>query len=361
MKKITFLVLASIAFLGESCQHTPGYKITGIIHGLQDGDTIKLARMENRKEIIMQQTLLKNGRFTFSGRKDTAAICYISYPKDQSDATVGLILENADITLEFTVGTKDIMIKGSPVTEAWMKNYDEILRLYRERDSITRITAHTPEALKERRLAKRKKTKEISQCNLKFCQANIQNPAGVAELIKNYKGFDVDEAVRLISLIPGSYMNTEIAAIQKDLADKQKSWVGRPYSDFAGPAPDGTKLNISDVLKKHKVVMVDFWASWCGGCLSEMSYLKTAYAKYHDRGFEIVGVSLDEKSEEWINCLKEESFPWLQICDLKGWNGEGPKLYGLWSIPANALIVDGKIIARNLRGEEVEEKLATLF
>lgn len=110
------------------------------------------------------------------------------------------------------------------------------------------------------------------------------------------------------------------------------------------------------------MVLVDFWASWCGPCRKENPNLVKAYAKYHDKGFEIIGVSLDDKKESWLKAIEADKLVWLHASDLKCWKSDLAAEYGIKSIPTSFLVdAEGRIIAKDLRGDALEKKLETLF
>ena len=122
--------------------------------------------------------------------------------------------------------------------------------------------------------------------------------------------------------------------------------------------PEGKTVKLSDYVGKGKVVLVDFWASWCGPCRREMPNLVEAYAKYKNKNFEIVGVSLDQSADAWKEAIKKLNITWPQMSDLKGWQNEGAQLYAVNSIPHTMLVdADGTILARGLHGEKLQTKL----
>ncbi len=135
------------------------------------------------------------------------------------------------------------------------------------------------------------------------------------------------------------------------------------YTDISLPGPQGQTVKVSEYVGKNRLVMIDFWASWCGPCMGEMPYVVKAYEMFHDKGLEIVGVSLDKDKASWLAAIEQTGQKWPQMSDLKGWDSEGAALDGIQSIPANVLINEqGEIVARDLRGDallkEIESRLA---
>ena len=136
---------------------------------------------------------------------------------------------------------------------------------------------------------------------------------------------------------------------------------GNPAPDFALPTVVGDTLRLSD-LRGH-VVILDFWASWCAPCMGEMPVMKEIYAAYHERGLEIVGVSLDDKRERWVGAIEREGLVWRQVSSLRGRGGcPVAKLYQVIGIPKLYIIdEEGRIVANDLRGETLKAKIDELF
>ena len=136
----------------------------------------------------------------------------------------------------------------------------------------------------------------------------------------------------------------------------------QPGSQFKDIAPQGATKRLSDYCGKGNYVLVDFWASWCGPCRAEMPHVKALYEKYHSKGFEIVGVSLDNDKAAWTGAIQRMNLTWPHLSDLKGWQSEAAALYGISSIPATLLIdPQGKIVAFGLRGDQLDAKVAELY
>jgi peroxiredoxin len=136
--------------------------------------------------------------------------------------------------------------------------------------------------------------------------------------------------------------------------------IGKKAPDFTANNPEGKPFRLSENLKGY--TLIDFWASWCGPCRKENPNVVAAYKEFHDKGFNIIGVSLDKKKENWIKGIKDDNLDWQHVSDLKFWNSEIAKLYGVRAIPGNYLIDSkGIIVAKNLEGEELKTTLKTLL
>ena len=149
----------------------------------------------------------------------------------------------------------------------------------------------------------------------------------------------------------------------KHLDQRLKSvvMVGMEAPDIVMTDTAGVERRLSNL--RGKVVLIDFWASWCSPCRMENPNVVRMYQKYHDQGFEVFSVSLDNNRDKWVQAIKKDKLLWENhVSDLRGWSSAGGRLYGISSIPATVLVDrDGKVLARNLRGPQLEEKLKEIF
>jgi peroxiredoxin len=136
--------------------------------------------------------------------------------------------------------------------------------------------------------------------------------------------------------------------------------VGNEAPELILPMPNDKDLALSSL--RGKVVLIDFWASWCAPCRKELPNVKRCYEKYKSKGFEILGVSLDKDRDAWLEAITTEGLKWPQVSDLKYWQSEACQIYAIQSIPYTVLIdKDGKIIATELRGADLDKKLAEVL
>ena len=152
----------------------------------------------------------------------------------------------------------------------------------------------------------------------------------------------------------------QVAQITAQTATMRTFAVGAEAPLFSGPTPEGEEISLESL--RGKVVLIDFWASWCGPCRRENPNVVKLYNEYKAKGFEILAVSLDRTKDRWVKAIAADKLTWLHISDLKGWKSKYAQQYGVSSIPQTVLLDrEGKILARNLRGKALEQKLADVF
>jgi len=154
-----------------------------------------------------------------------------------------------------------------------------------------------------------------------------------------------------------STLITKNLAMAEEYVEKQERvQAGQSIIDFTQNDADGNPVTLSD-LAQGKLLLVDFWASWCPDCRKANPGVVAAYQKYHNQGFDILGVSFDTDKEKWLAAIEKDGLTWTHVSDLQGWGNAAGALYAIAFIPQNALIKNGVIVARNLEGEALMEEV----
>ena len=172
---------------------------------------------------------------------------------------------------------------------------------------------------------------------------------------------ELPEVERMYAGLTPRIQQSALGRQVKDIIDSRKVVaVGSLAPDFTLQTPEGNKLSLTDL--RGKYVLLDFWASWCKPCIAEAPNVKNVYKRFHNKGFEVLGVSLDNKRELWTDAIAKHRLDWLHVSSLEGWKCPVAKLYSVTGIPATFLLdPEGKIIASKLRGEELMEMVEKLL
>lgn len=189
---------------------------------------------------------------------------------------------------------------------------------------------------------------------LKFTKENLHSPY-LDQVILNYLVQDIPALRELIEFAK----DTPISYKLKKYDRYAKTALGTSAPNFTASTANGTSITLSDV--KGKVILVEFWASWCTPCRAENPYLAYTHDRYKDKGFTLVSFSLDNKKEDWIKAMEKDGIVWTSVSDLKGIKSEVSAEYGVRGVPSNFLIYDGKIVAMNVRKHMLNEKLQELL
>ena len=196
-----------------------------------------------------------------------------------------------------------------------------------------------------------------------FITKNSHSFAALYVLSSASNGLDADKLESMYNLLSPDYKGTDFGKRIVDKVNAAKiTAIGKTAPDFEQPDTLGKTVKLSDL--RGKYVLVDFWASWCGPCRAENPNVVKAFAKYNEKGFTVLGVSLDQpgKKEAWIAAIHKDNLTWTHVSDLKFWDNAVAKLYGIQAIPQNFLLdPQGKIIASNIRGEDLNKKLSEIF
>ena len=356
------LILGMISLVATSGSHKD-YKIEGkCVDPEAKGRITLIAYNDNGQLDTIAKSPIIDGKFTLSGSVSESKVGYLLINERLKDY-VPIILDEAnyqmvvdgDVVLSIT-GTEEqnvlsqfiaTQIEQNKLLEEFRnrplddRRNDSIKRMYRELDGPISI-----------------KTKE-AQFKLLEKYPNYQATPLFFNLTLKEKG--LKELTFIYSKLTGAGKdNTYADKILQRIELLQALEKGAVAPNFSLNTPEGETLSMHEIPGKVKII--DFWASWCYPCRKENPFMVKLYEKYHEKGLEIIGVSLDNDHKKWTAAIEKDGLPWIQISALKKWQCKSVKLYDVKSVP-HTVILDGenRIIARNVRGEELEKLIAQIL
>lgn len=363
MKKLFYVgVLAALT----ACTGNKGYTIQGEIADAQNGDSVFLVDVSGRQMQKLQAAVINDGKFQLKGEQAEPTLKYLMYqPGTENDQALDFFLENGTIVVK--MDTDRPSATGTPNNDAYQKVRDEINDIQTEMSKIYEKLSDGEEKDESVQASMEKLSEDLEQqfvdALVRGTKNNATNEVGVHMLKNFYYYMDTPDLAEIVSLIPEKFTSDEgISRIKEQVTKLTSTAVGQKFTDFQLNDPDGKPVKLSDYAGKGKVVLVDFWASWCGPCRQEMPNVVKVYKEYKNKGFEIVGVSLDQTADAWKKGIADLGITWPQMSDLKYWQCEAAQIYGVSAIPHTVLIdKDGTIVERNLRGEKLYERIAELL
>lgn len=348
------------------------YVINGSINSVKEPMKVMLRYYPSKDVMINDSAVLKDGKFSFKGTitrpfKVSLALRPFIPPPPQK-VVIGQVVKGYDAQ-EFYLTGGTTSITGSTLATATITNpvqaeYVELKQslqpLFKESGPINLALfyAKDPDSIAVLKQKQAGFSKRYAQVYADFIKKHPASYVSYDVVENSSKVIDnPDNFEMMFDALSPKFKNTEEGKkMAYNLAMVRKFAIGQPIMDFTQNNEEGKPVSLSSL--KGKYVLIDFWASWCGPCRMEYPYLHKAYDQFKNKNFEIIGVSLDDKKDLWLNSIKDNHFDWVEVCDLKGRKNEVAVAYGIAAIPQSLLIdPNGIIIAKNLRGNDLIEKL----
>jgi thiol-disulfide isomerase/thioredoxin len=362
-KRIMVSLSVPMLLLGTAnAQTSKPFSANGKIEGL--GDKMVYFTTQYGGQMLADSVQAKGGSFSFKGTTPGALFYGVRFGKDKY---LGLPIDaNEKINITGKLDKlNEVVITGSkhlPVWKEWTKAWTSITAragvLYKMMDSIAKAPNTDRKYVDDEFIKLNQRLVDSVEVFVKKYPSSPMVPYIIIDRFINYPNPEKAKST-YAALAPAAKNSIYGKELGESLRVAAKTGLGVKPS-FTLPDRDGKDLSLASL--KGKVVLVDFWASWCGPCRKENPNLVKAYAKYHDKGFEIIGVSLDDKKDNWLKAIDADKLVWLHASDLKGWKSDLAAEYGIKSIPTSFLVdAEGKIIAKDLRGDALEKKLESIF
>ncbi|MBK7628544.1 MAG: AhpC/TSA family protein [Bacteroidales bacterium] len=360
MKKVIYLFVAAV--LMAACSSEPHYTVKGKIDG-SDTITFYLQKREAGRMVSIDSAVSKNGSFTLkSGKIDFPQMVQLA--AGETRKRVSFYLENSEISV---TGTLDSLFKakvtGSKTQDEYQKFIDSNKPLS---DTYAGIYGQYQEANRAGDAAKASAIEkqldslqtEMGNLQKNFVKENPKSyvtPSILSSLAYEMEANEIEAAINeldtAVAAIPAMKALRERVQIMKAVA------VGQKAPDFIMDDVNGNPVALSSKIGA-KLLLVDFWAAWCGPCRQENPNVVKVYAEFNKKGFDVFGVSLDQSKEDWVKAIADDKLTWTHVSDLQYWSNAAAKMYAVNAIPANFLLDEtGTIIGRNLRGEDLYNKV----
>jgi peroxiredoxin len=360
------LLLAAFAAILASCGTGRGtrYEIAGTVKDIDTG-LVYLQKMDTTGWVTMDSAVIKKGEFEFSG-KVSAPDRYNFSIRGKSQA-FPFFLENSPIRVTLHADSTALLevtgSLGQDVFVKYNKSNDSIQNLINGLDDSFREAESRMDSAMMKKLDDQYTAYDDAMKKLvvDLVKNNPKTPSGPWLVIRNLYRFELPELDSLASVFDTTlYSSFFYKAVKKRIGILKRVQVGQPAVDFTMNDTTGKPFTLSSL--KGKIVLVDFWASWCHPCRMENPFVVRAYEGFHAKGFEVLGVSFDKNKAKWEKAIKDDNLTWNHVSDLQYWGNAAGKLYGISSIPSNVLLdKDQVIIARNLHGEALMTKLTELL
>lgn len=366
MKKhwIIFILPAIMMACNTSTVKEKPFTVQGEITAYESG-MIYLLKREKAQFITLDSTMVNEARFVFNGEIDYPRFTFLKLDGQQN--YIPFFLEPGEIELKVNIdelGNPEV--KGSE-SHAIYQAFMDKNKLYNEK--MSDLYAAYLEARKEENQELMKDLQQqydnLEQEKKDYLTGYIMDNSGspVAALIalRNLYLLGLDELIEITEKLDNAISGSSyVVDLNERLTRLKNVQIGNPAPDFILNDTIGNPVALSSLFGNY--LLVDFWASWCGPCRRENPNIVAAYQKYHDKGFSVLGVSLDTDRDRWIKAIHDDNLSWHHVSDLSGWSNETVALYAVNSIPSSVLLdPNGVIIARNLKEEALHNKLEEIF
>ncbi len=363
--KIRLLTLTIAIFALFSCNKST-FNVNVELQNAE-GKMIYLKKMVDKEFVTIDSAIMQNNIVNFiveSGNPTT----YYSLNVKGVRYPINFFSENKDVKIFGDAQNRNEINVSAYKAQQLINEYNEEIQNFyvqmRELGNEYQIAAQNNNKYEMERISNEYDKAEKNQINYisLFLDKNSNSFVAPYILFNNRLNFELNELEDFVNNFNISHEDNFSKLLKDYIAVLQRVDIGQPYLDFTQETPEGDMLSLSELVGKSKLLLIDFWASWCSPCRAENPNVVAVYNDYHEKGFDVLGVSLDMEKEKWVAAIEKDGLIWHNISDLKYWQNEAAQSYGISSIPSNLLLDEkGIIIAKNLRGEDLRNKVQELL
>jgi peroxiredoxin len=366
MKKAIYLLFVA-AIMASCAPKEPQFNITGKISGA-DSVTFILQKRVEGKTVKVDSAMSLNGEFKIKGGS-VAFPERVSLMAKGKRSGISFYLENAEIVITGNIDSMYLAKVTGSKTNDEFTSYQESLKPFNEKNKALNEEYKVAKVADDKtKMAEiEKKGEDIYNEQNAFTKEYLKSHTAsyIAPTLLSNLSYEMDaaEIETFINALDTNIAKVTIITDLKKRVDIMKTVaIGQKAPDFTMNDVNDKPVALSSMFGKSKLLLVDFWAAWCGPCRGENPNVVKVWKEFNKAGFDVFGVSLDQKKEDWLKAIADDKLTWTHVSDLQYWSNAAAKLYAVNSIPANFLLDEtGTIIAKNLRGDALAAKVKELL
>ena len=361
MKKHLLFLFALALGLTACNNKSDQFKVNVSLKNGND-QTVYLQKYVDNAPVTIDSAVIADEMAVLTAKADDPQILYSLKIKGKR-GSMPFFTDNKDVTIVGDLNnTKDVEIMGAETQTEWNAYKDEQAKFS---DQIRELYAVMQQAFADGDSIKMDSLNTVGTALMEqqdnyrdeYIKSHSDNFLAHYLLDESKQDYPLDELKAIVNAFSTESIYTK--DLNDYIAKQERLEVGQPFIDFTLQTKEGENVTLSERIGQNKLTLVDFWASWCGPCRHENPVVKAAYEQFHELGFDVIGVSVDQDEAAWLKAVEEDELPWTQVRDSEN---KASEAYMIYYIPSNFLFdQNGTMVAKGLRGEDLAAKLSEIL